>query len=212
MEREIVIRLRVPRSTKRQRFVAIVAAAVLGSAALVYAAVPNVFTAGDPLSASKLNDNFSSLQGQITPSNLGTRVPSAFHATLTVSATTTAGQAVHFDQVDFDIAGEYNKVTAAFVAKNAGIYLITCSVFFLAGGTPGTYQIEVRKNGNQLIVNEIQSSNTTIDSGALTPSLAATAQLAAGDTLQCFGFLVGSPATLHAGSVPLNTFSVARLY
>jgi hypothetical protein len=59
---------------------------------------------------SSLNDNFTYLQGQITTADLGARIPSAFHASLTV-ATSSGSGATAFDQVDFDLGAEYNRVT-----------------------------------------------------------------------------------------------------
>jgi hypothetical protein len=64
MEREIVVRLVVPRWMKRRWTLAVV---VLVSAvsAIVYATVPNTFAAGDQLSSSKLNANFTALDGRV---------------------------------------------------------------------------------------------------------------------------------------------------
>jgi hypothetical protein len=66
MEREIIIRLAVPRWLKR-RWMALIAAFVVGSAALAFATVPNTFNAGDLLSSKKLNDNFASLVDLSSP-------------------------------------------------------------------------------------------------------------------------------------------------
>lgn len=52
-ERELVLRIRLPQLGKRW-FLATVAL-IVGSGAIVYATVPNVFSAGDPLSATKVN-------------------------------------------------------------------------------------------------------------------------------------------------------------
>jgi hypothetical protein len=54
MKRDLVLTLRL---TKRR----IVAAGLVGSTALVCAAVPNTFNPGDVLSSQKLNDNFGAL-------------------------------------------------------------------------------------------------------------------------------------------------------
>ncbi len=75
-----------------------------------------------------MNDNFSALQDQITTSTFGTRAPSAFHASVTAASSVTGAQQVVFDHVDFDVAGEYNNATGAFVAKKAGAYLVTCNL------------------------------------------------------------------------------------
>ncbi len=53
--------------TKRR----IVVAGILGSTALVYAAVPNTFTAGDVLSSQKLNANFAALVDLASAQTIG---------------------------------------------------------------------------------------------------------------------------------------------
>ena len=62
-ERELVFRIRVPQVGKRW-FLATVAL-IVGSGAIVYATVPNVFSAGDPLSAAKVNANFSGIDTRV---------------------------------------------------------------------------------------------------------------------------------------------------
>ena len=57
----------IPRRTKRLAvIVGVPTAALLGAAALAYAGVPNTFSAGEPLSSSQMNANFSSLDARIT--------------------------------------------------------------------------------------------------------------------------------------------------
>ena len=58
--REIVIRIRVPRAGLWT-----VVAALLFFGAIAYAAVPNMFNSGDPLSSAKVNANFSNLDGRV---------------------------------------------------------------------------------------------------------------------------------------------------
>jgi hypothetical protein len=66
IEREYVIRLRLPRSP-RGRWLLLGALGVLALGALTYAAVPHTFTAGEPLSSAKLNENFGALDGRLAP-------------------------------------------------------------------------------------------------------------------------------------------------
>jgi hypothetical protein len=61
MTRDIVFKIAVPRWPRRRWTLLCVTTLVLGSGAVVYATVPNVFSAGDLLSAQKLNDNFAAL-------------------------------------------------------------------------------------------------------------------------------------------------------
>jgi hypothetical protein len=65
MGREIVVKLVLPRWMKTRWTLAVVALASAVSA-IVYATVPNTFAPGDPLSSSKINANFTSLDGRIT--------------------------------------------------------------------------------------------------------------------------------------------------
>jgi hypothetical protein len=65
IEREFVFRLRLPK-TPRARWMGLAAVSVLAVAAVAYAAVPNVFNAGEPLSAAKLNQNFSGLDDRLS--------------------------------------------------------------------------------------------------------------------------------------------------
>ncbi len=62
-----VIDLEIPARTKRRALMAgIPVAVLLGGAALVWAGVPNVFSAGQALSSAQINQNFSSLDARIT--------------------------------------------------------------------------------------------------------------------------------------------------
>lgn len=63
-DRELVFRIRVPQMVGKRWFAATVALIVC-SGAIVYATVPNVFSAGDPLTASKVNANFANLDGRV---------------------------------------------------------------------------------------------------------------------------------------------------
>lgn len=61
---EIVIQLRLP-AAPRRRWLLGLSAGVLGLSALAYATVPNTFNAGDPLSSSKVNANFTQLDTRL---------------------------------------------------------------------------------------------------------------------------------------------------
>lgn len=64
-DRELVVRIRLPQIVGKRWLVAS-GLGILGFSAIVYATVPNTFMAGDPLSSSKVNANFSSLDGRMT--------------------------------------------------------------------------------------------------------------------------------------------------
>lgn len=216
MQREIVIRLMLPQLRRRHLFIAI-GAAVLGSAAIAYAMAPATFNAHDQLSASKLNDALASLQGQITTTDLGARMPSAFHASLTTRIDIN-GAPIPFDQVDFDLAGEYNRPTGAFVAKNAGVYLFNCSVFFTSTdtntGNPNTWFIWLKKNNIPLTIVDIQSGTSAQDGGGVAPSSTTVVRLAANDMITCGAGIPQSTSTKtpDVNDPARNTFSGSRLY
>jgi hypothetical protein len=63
--REIVIRLQLPR-WPRKRWLVGGLAACLCVGAIAYATVPNTFNIGDPLSSAKVNANFTSLDGRVS--------------------------------------------------------------------------------------------------------------------------------------------------
>ena len=62
---EIVIQLRLPAAPHRRWLLAL-CALLLAAGAIAYANVPNVFNQGDPLSASKMNANFTHLDARLT--------------------------------------------------------------------------------------------------------------------------------------------------
>jgi hypothetical protein len=210
---EIVIRVQLP--SKRTARWMVIAGAVLGGAALVYAAVPNTFNAGDPLSSSKLNDNFSSLQGQITTTAFGTRTPSAFHATLTkATSPNVAGTTpIVFDQADYDLNGEYSATAGTFTAKNAGIYLATCNLFFNAGTTASVFGVNLHQNTTVITFGDTQTGGSSSDGGGVQVATQQAIQLAAGDVVTCTGGNEsGALTAVNISNEPRNTFSVTRIY
>jgi hypothetical protein len=213
MKREIVIKLSLPRWLKSRRGV-VAAALVVGSAATVWATVPNTFASGDVLSAQKLNDNFSYVEGEITTPTLSPRTPSAFHANLTNATSVTGVTTVVFNQVGFDLASEYNPATGTFTAKNGGIYVINCSVYFTSNGTASTWVVELSKNASTFLAySEIHSSTSTGDVGSITPHATTIVQLNAGDAVTCGASqYTGSAQPLDVSPAARNEFSAARLY
>jgi len=64
---KITIDVQVPRGTKRiATFFGIPLAVIAGAAAIAFAGVPNTFTSGEGLSSSKMNANFSALDGRLS--------------------------------------------------------------------------------------------------------------------------------------------------
>jgi microcystin-dependent protein len=73
-EHEIIIRFKLPRSS-RTRWVLSSIAGLLIIGSVAYAAAPNTFSPGDPLSSSKLNANFSALDGRIAALEVAVTIP-----------------------------------------------------------------------------------------------------------------------------------------
>lgn len=69
-EREIVLRLRLPRSP-RTRWLLTAAAVLLFGSAIVYAAALKTFTAGQPLKAADLTANFNQISTHTHPVSVG---------------------------------------------------------------------------------------------------------------------------------------------
>lgn len=73
-EHEIIIRLKLPRSSRIHWVLSgIVGLLIVGG--VVYAAAPNTFSPGDPLSSSKLNANFSALDARIATLEIAVPIP-----------------------------------------------------------------------------------------------------------------------------------------
>jgi hypothetical protein len=62
--KDVIIHLKLPRSPRRRWAVGIIAA-LLAAGAAGWAAAPEAFIAGEPLSAAKLNANFAGLSGRL---------------------------------------------------------------------------------------------------------------------------------------------------
>jgi hypothetical protein len=100
MEREIIIRLKLPQRLRRRWLLAI-GATILGGAAIVYAAVPNSFTAGDSLSAQKLNDNFNALVDVSSSQTIGGA--KTFSSAAVFNASLTSASLVAHDGINSDL-------------------------------------------------------------------------------------------------------------
>jgi hypothetical protein len=66
MKIQVDVDLKVPRWVRNTALVLAPVAVVLATTAIVRAGVPNVFATGDTLSAQKMNDNFTALDGRVT--------------------------------------------------------------------------------------------------------------------------------------------------
>jgi hypothetical protein len=144
----VVVDLEIsPRAKRWALRLGIPAAILIGGGAVAYAGGLVTWTDGQTLKAADLNGNFSALQAQIP-------TPSAFSVKLTGTSplVVTSGAAIVFTGVNFDLLTEYDTTTGAFVAKNAGTYMFTCSLYW-RGNTGGTDPGSSWVNETQLAVN-----------------------------------------------------------
>jgi C1q domain len=214
----VVVDLELTARTKTIALRAGILAAVLSAAAVAIAAANPLHTwaAGDTLAATDLNGNFSNLAGQITALQAQSHPASAFHANLTSPTTIQSGTAtpIVFDQVVFDVASEYSATTGAFTAKQAGIYLIVCTIEYSLTSSDGLYQAEILLNGSRAGLTEVNASSTYTTYGVtgVTPEQTMISQLSTNDVVTCGGgqYTGGAVAVYATGS--LTRFEMARLY
>ena len=210
-----VIDLEIPAKVKRCALRIGIPAVVLTVAAVALAAPAlHTWMQNDPLNATDLNANFSQLQNQITTPTYGQRTPSAFRAwtLMGTSIQNDNAQTVLFEQVDYDLAGEYSTSTGAFSPKQKGIYLVTCALEY-APTISGQYGAILEGGngiGGQLGVSEVQLTTAPIH---VTPEYTSAIQLSAGDSITCAGAQSsGTAQPLLGGFTGRNMFSAVRLY
>jgi C1q domain len=173
------------------------------------AAPPKTFIAGETLTAQALNDNFSGLDQRLGPLESAAHPASAFRAERSTALVVAPSGAVPipFNNVVFDVAGEYAPATGLFTATSAVIYLAICSVDY---PNVGNFEISalLMKNGT---VFEGADMNATNTGSFVRPQASALVQLTAGDTVGCAAYQNSAGnQSINPGSY--TNFSVARLY
>jgi hypothetical protein len=209
----VVVDLEIPPRVKKWMLRAGIPLGVLfGGGAVAWAAGLHTWNDGDTLTSADLNGNFTNLQTQITALQAQVHPASAFRAVLSgaTSIPGNAGTPVIFDNVDFDLASEYDKTKGTFTATNKGTYYLHCGVQFQpAGATQTDWQVALQKNGMELAGSDQYVST----SGGMSEAVEGVFALAAGDVVKCTAFQNSGTAQplLVAGSVR-NSFSGARQY
>jgi C1q domain len=229
----VVIDLEIPPSVKKWGIrLGIPLAVLIGGSGLAWAAMLHTWNNGDPLKADDLNGNFAALQGEIAAlqqstaalqqSTTGlqqvTHPPSAFRAYLTTVGGLNVGNGaqtpIQFNQVDYDLAHEYDPGSGKFTAANSGVYLVSCEFFGFAAGDAGVFSATLFRNGTgddlQVDADDVQNSSTTT---SLTSHAMAVLNLKQGDYLICSLYqTTGGNITLGNSSFSQRTnFSAARL-
>ena len=177
----------------------------------VVRAVPVSFKDGDTLTAAQLNQNFADLETRMKAVEATVHPISAFHAILSTaqSIPTTLRTTIAFDQVEFDLANEYNKTTGGFTATQAGVYAFSCA-FEIQADVSGNFFAVIRKNG----VDVFGADWTVSATNGASPQCSGITKLAMGDTVTCAAYQsTGAPLPLSiAADLSRNSFSGARLY
>lgn len=203
----VTVDLELSRRTKRALGLGLGLALLVGGGAVAYAGGLHSWKTGDALNADDLNNNFGNLETRLAAVEATVHPASAFHATadLAQGIPTTVDTTVVFDQVEFDSANEYNKVTGGFSPAHAGVYALSCTTQYQAIHTTDWY-VTIRKNGADLVGQYLSPGvPASVSANVIT-------QLAAGDTITCAAW------QNSGGSIPLladgtrNSFSGARLY
>jgi hypothetical protein len=208
----VTVDLEIPARVKRWVLrVGIPACVLLGGGALAWAGLPHTFADGQVLSAQDLDDNFNALDTRLTAVQGQVHAASAFRA-WTSNAVPIPGSGfpltVAFDQVDYDLAGEYDAGTGVFTPKASGVYLVTCAFEFNAAAT-AYYTADLVDNGAELGVSE----QYVAVSGQISREYSSVIQLAAGDSVVCGAAQSsGTSQVLMGGHPGRNMFSAARLY
>ncbi|QFY83558.1 hypothetical protein D0808_20200 [Bacillus subtilis] len=135
------------------------------------------------LSPSVTNGNTPSAQQNQSFAPMTNQPISAFRATsnMNLSVAANAASGVLFQNVQFDLANEYNPGTSTFSPRTAGVYSLNASVEFQANANVG-FNLEVVFLVNQDVVG---GGNNQFQAGNLPAVVAITEilQLNAGDTV-----------------------------
>ncbi|MEC1775625.1 C1q-like domain-containing protein [Bacillus mojavensis] len=156
------------------------------------------------------NGNFSSAQQNqpFAPATANTNQPiSAFRATsnTNLSVAANAASGVLFQNVEFDLANEYNPNTSTFSPRTAGVYSLNASVEFQTNAIVD-FNLEVVFLVNQDVI----GGNNTFQAGNLPAVVAITEilQLNAGDTVTV---AMRSTAAGVIQATPRTRFAAARV-
>jgi hypothetical protein len=210
----VVIDLEIPPKVKKWGLrISIPLAVLLGGSAIAWAATLHTWNTGDTLQATDLNGNFAALQAEITALQ---KPASGFHAHLTKPLMVQSGATptVVFDSVDFDLGSEYTVANGFFTVKQAGTYLLNCSLEYAAAGTvSGWSAILVKNASSEIDADDVQSTTYSDFNGGITARVTTIAQLAAGDFVTCEAAQGTSGLQgINEGASDRDEFSAARLY
>jgi hypothetical protein len=214
----VVIDLEIPPSFKKWGIrLGLPIALLIGGSTIAWATMLHTWNAGDRLDAADLNGNFATLQAEIAALQQSTRPPSAFRALLSTQKMIPNGSqtSIAFDNVDYDLAREYDPSSGIFKPAHSGIYLLSCEAWGGAFGDAGVWSSTIYRNGfpandYQIEADDVQNSSATT---TLTSHAMAIVSLVQGDTLLCSLYqTTGGTVTIGNGFATRTTFSAARLY
>jgi hypothetical protein len=113
-----------------------------------------------------------------------------------------------FDHVEYDLAQEYNQATGAFVPKQSGDYLVTCTLAFASSAASAQFSAIVFRNGTEV------ATSALFGAGLIIPQTVNHLQLNSGDSVTCGAFQSSGVSQAVTVSNPrdFTSFAVARLY
>jgi hypothetical protein len=138
--------------------------------------------------------------------------PSAFKAVKSAVSNNVTGDgsslAVIFDQDLFDLDSEYQSGLGTFTAKNAGVYMITCSVGLNGAheNTTGTLRLFSGFIGD--LATDVENLRGTNDRVTLTTI----EKLSVGQSVQCFVQVSGMPKTVGIAAGGVTFFAASRMF
>jgi hypothetical protein len=170
-------------------------------------AVPYALEADHAVSASSaegaLASSLQALTDRVKALEDDSPRQSAFHAIKKSpqALSTGATAVVLFDQEQYDFGNEYDPATGTFVSREGGRYEFSCTVAFdIDTGTTGHFEAQLFAKGYENYFNGLTS-----DGFATTRLVSGVIQLAAGQSVQCWGYqATGSPQDLNVGSETIS--------
>jgi len=113
---------------------------------------------------------------------------------------------IQFDSVEYDLNGEFNASNYRFTAKQAGVYLLTCTMTLTNSVSGDLYVVSINKNGSPLDKTSFRA-NGTYDGMTAVRAL----YLAAGDYVEFKAASAGPEGRIIYGGESTTRATISRL-